>query len=210
LLWFESLPYTKSIEAFETLLRIDRTARANNIGTQWSTRREFARAESLHARDVGADSGMAIAWQNLAVAQIHQSRFKEAEPVIREARRRFPQHPNIQRAEFALIYSLGRLDDAERLVDSMYRNGSPEFRAGYALALSSLRLIRGRYAEAERLRRQSNVVIRARGTNIALVDTLLELMIPAWFRGPSPAIVKMIDDVLVAMPIRALPPPDRP
>jgi tetratricopeptide (TPR) repeat protein len=95
-------------------------------------------------------------------------------------------------------------------VDSMYRNGNPEFRPNYALALSSMRLIRGRYAEAERLRRQSNVVIRARGATIPLADTLLELMIPAWFRSPSPAIVKAIDDVLTAMPIRALPPPDRP
>jgi tetratricopeptide (TPR) repeat protein/TolB-like protein len=201
---------TKSIQAFDALTKIDPTARGNNMGTQWSSRREFARAESLHAMDIRADSGMAIAYQNLVGAQLHRGKFKEANEVLAIGRRRFPEHPGLIRAEFDLRYAEGRLEDAERFTDSLYRHGNPDYRPDVAGALSALRLLRGRYAEAQRLRTEASIGFRARGGRIALADSLDELFYPAWFHGPSPSVVKAIDNLLVTMPFRALPVSDRP
>jgi tetratricopeptide (TPR) repeat protein/tRNA A-37 threonylcarbamoyl transferase component Bud32 len=201
---------TKSIQAFEALLKIDPGARANNMGTQWTSRREFARAESLHAMDVRNDSGIAIYYDNLVGARLHLGRFKEAEEVLAIGRRRFPEHPGLIRGQFELAYAQGKLEEVERFTDSLYRHGNPDFKPDFTAALSSLRLIRGRYAEAQRLRQEANAGYKARGGRIALADSLNELFFPTWFNGPSPTIVKAIDQLLVTMPLHSLPTTDRP
>jgi tetratricopeptide (TPR) repeat protein len=71
--------------------------------------------------------------------------------------------------------------------------------------------LRGRYAEATRLKHQASAAMAIQGVSgIALTDSLDGMALDAWFHGPSDRIVRGVDATLAAFPLRQLAVADRP
>jgi len=201
----------KAIAAYEALMRKDETQLANNIGTMSNSRREFARAESLFARDIARDSGSAISYLNLVETQLDRGRVKEAEATLALSRRHFPADGALRVHVPLVLYAQGRLDDAERDMDSLGSGYDAALRSKVMDARADFARLRGRYAEATRLEHEAAAAMAIQGVSgIALTDSLDGLALDAWFHGPSDRIVRGVDATLAAFPLRQLAIADRP
>ncbi|HTI63938.1 MAG TPA: protein kinase [Gemmatimonadaceae bacterium] len=202
---------TKAIAAYQALVQKYDGELANNIGSMLVSRRDYAGAESIYVRDIRQDSGSGISWSNLIEAQIDQGKLKQAEATLAEARRRVPDNSTIRLRAPMLLYAEGRLDAAERDIDTVGAGWDAGARADLAWYKSGFAALRGRLTEAVRLRRESSIAMTGQGAPIpAVVDSLDLLWADAWFHGSSPAITERIDKSLAAYPMQRLAAADRP
>jgi eukaryotic-like serine/threonine-protein kinase len=202
---------SKAIAAYEALIRKDETQKANNIGSMWNSRREFARAESLYVRDIRQDSGFAISYSNLIEVQLDRGKTAEAEATLALSRRRFPNNAEFRLYTPLVRYAEGRFDDAERSMDSVRVTAPAELRPRVGYWRSDFARLQGRYADGQRLMNEAIAADAALGVpSIALGDSLDALKRDAWFHGASERVVHAVDAVLAALPIRQVALADRP
>jgi len=202
---------TKAIAAYEALLQNDDRASSNNLGLVYSWSGEYARAESLHLRDMRRDSSLMLPYANGADAQLNQGKIQQAEATLTTAQRRFPGNVHILRRIPALKYAQGKLAEVERDVDSLRVNPDPAVRA-YALEYkSALARLHGRYAESVRWDRELYAADSAQGgSRIAATDSLNALFLDARFHGPSDRLIAAIDATLTRLPLKRIAAIDRP
>ncbi|MEJ2343248.1 MAG: tetratricopeptide repeat protein, partial [Gemmatimonadales bacterium] len=88
--------YDRAVAAWENVLAVgpENPGAYTNLGLIYMWRREFRRAEEMHARALAIDSTSAVAWQNLAVSQAHQGRYADALQTLELFDRRFPDSPS--------------------------------------------------------------------------------------------------------------------
>ena len=202
---------TRAISAYQSLVEKYPAEMANNIGSMLASRRDYAGAESIYVRDIRQDSGSGISWSNLVEVQIDQGKLKQAEAALAEARRRVPGNTTIRLRVPLLLNAEGKLDAAERDLDTLGADWDAGGRADLDWYKSAFAMLRGRVAEAVRLRRQSSIALAGQGAPIPPVaDSLDVLWVDAWFHGPSPAIVERIDKTLAAYPMQRIASADRP
>jgi tetratricopeptide (TPR) repeat protein len=205
----------KAVAAYEALIQKDDRVTANNLGLILLARGEYARAESLFSRDVRFDSSFMLGYFNAAEAQLAQGKTKQAESTLALARRRAPENARLLRTTSLALYAQGRLDDAERVLDTLRTSTVATLRADGAtfgtIQKARLARLRGRYAEARRLDREASVAFAAQGApRIALIDSLDALNIDVWFHGPSERLVRAVDSTLAALPLNTVAAVDRP
>ncbi|HEV8357215.1 MAG TPA: protein kinase [Gemmatimonadales bacterium] len=144
-----------AIAAWEGLLAIgnaiDSGAALNYLGIQLSSRREFARAESLYVLAIRTDSSQAFPYTNRVPNLVTAGRLADARAAADLAVRHDPGLPAPRRLARELLYHEGRLGELRREVDSLSRAGVPDAQ-NWALGWKRVFALRdGRLAEWERL-----------------------------------------------------------
>ena len=202
---------TKAIAAYEALVQKYPGELANNIGSMLAARRQYARAESVYASDIRHDSGSGISYGNLIEIQLDQGKLKQARQTLALSRRKFPDNSLIRLREPLLLYAEGRLDDAERDLDTLGAGWDASARTDVMWWKSNFALARGRYTDAMRLLHDLSAARASQGIpDVAADDSLEMLATDAWFHGASDRIVERIDRTLAAYPMQRIAPGDRP
>ncbi len=158
----------KAIDAYESILgRVpDSDASVHNLALLLSSRREFARAESLYFRRIAAGGAGFVSYGNLESVLISQGKFAEADSLRRVAERLYPDAPQNIGGEFVYLYHRGQLDSLELVSAPMREHPDPRTRASGWYVLSSLQLLRGQVQAGLRSFREARRVDRERGIPI--------------------------------------------
>jgi tetratricopeptide (TPR) repeat protein len=143
----------KGILAYEEMLRLGDSARAaNNLAIRLTTRREFARAESLYRVSARLRPDLQrLSLPNLLVPLVWQQKFAEAESVLAIARPRFPENAAVRRTPVNLLYLKGDLPAYRLAVDSVRTRGDSLDRDWGKRRYTELLLLDGRVKEFTRL-----------------------------------------------------------
>ena len=143
----------KGILAYEEMLRLGDSARAaNNLAIRLTTRRQFARAESLYRVSARLRPDLQrLSLPNLLVPLVWQQKFSEAESVLALTRPRYPENAAVRRTHVSLLYLKGDLPGYRRAVDSVRTRGDSLDRDWGKRRYAELLLLDGRFKEFTRL-----------------------------------------------------------
>ena len=143
----------KGILAYEEMLRLGDSARAaNNLAIRLTTRRQFARAESLYRVSARLRPDLQrLSLPNLLVPLVWQQKFSEAESVLALARPRYPENAAVRRTHVQLLYLKGDLPGYRRAVDSVRTQGDSLDRDWGKRRYAELLLLDGRLKQFTRL-----------------------------------------------------------
>ena len=143
----------KGILAYEEMLRLGDSARAaNNLAIRLTTRRQFARAESLYRVSARLRPDLQrLSVPNLLVPLVWQQKFSEADSVLALTRSRFPENASVRRTHVTLLYLKGDLPGYRRAVDSVRTRGDSLDRDWGKRRYTELLLLDGRLKEFTRL-----------------------------------------------------------
>jgi tetratricopeptide (TPR) repeat protein/tRNA A-37 threonylcarbamoyl transferase component Bud32 len=143
----------KGIELGERALQLQADdGVANNLGVAYMSRREFARAESLFSTSIRlSDSAYSIPYGNRVGALIGLGRFNDAEAVIAEGMRRFPNLPTWPLLRAGLLYlRQGDGPEIHQLNDSLATSALAPVRNAAAVRKADDALMHGRVEEYRR------------------------------------------------------------
>ena len=196
----------RAAEAYARLLELGDYSNTNSYGQVLSSRRDFAKAESLGLVRIRVDPGYALTYGNLVSWQVQAGRLAAAESTSRLAAERFPNRSGAWVATAMLFLARGEFDSADAVIDSARRTDRSAYRDRADNALSSSSLVRGRLRDAARW--QANVAQTALAKGVVLrpiFDSLAVIRREAWLLGPSPTLARRIEESMQryfdAMPI---------
>ena len=158
----------KAIEAYESVVNKGATADASvhNLALLLTSRREFARAESLYRRRIAVGGAPVVTYGNLESVLFSQGKIAAADSLRRVTEQLFPTAPQVQGSEAIYLYYRGQLDSAEAVIASMRASRDLRTRSSGHYALSSLQMLRGRVraglgslAEARRVDSTRGVIV---------------------------------------------------
>jgi tetratricopeptide (TPR) repeat protein/TolB-like protein len=199
----------KSIAAYEALVELGDYSNTNPMGSELSTRREFARADSLARLRVRAEPGYQITYANLVAWQLAQGHVAAAESTIALATTRFPgwdRTPLGTTRRAALQYSRGDVDGAIAVLDGSPARLAPFSQRASDPMLAELAMLRGQFRSREQILREAAALRDPASAPSAVSDTAKEIMAEVWFKGPLIGHAQRID-ALVASPAFTEPPP---
>ncbi len=205
----------KSIAAYEALLRRGDSAASVriNLASRYTSRREFARAESLLMAEVRARPDGALAKGNLVNLLLWQGRLAEADSLNDEILRRLPNDGQAAVVHVGRPYRARRYEEYLRAVDSLRADAAtPRVRLAATHEAGAAALITGRLGEFHRLRREEDDLGAALGTprTPAILDSNQVARVEAWFRGEGDRAARRLDAALAAHPLETLAESDRP
>ena len=207
--WGPGRDRAKAAEAFEKLVALSPSG-YHNLAVQYASRRQFARAETLY-RKVVDRVPIQQSYDALIGAVAAQGRLAEAESIARAKPAVFPGSPGTEDAVVPFLYVRGRTDSAEAIVAKLRQNPDPQVQAGAAFDLSTLALIQGKLASAERMAHEGIEIQRRRGvTTSPLTDSLNALWYDIWLRERHASSGQRLDALLQRTPLRSLPVEQRP
>jgi tetratricopeptide (TPR) repeat protein len=196
----------KALAAADTLLsEFPNTPGALNAiaASHWTTRREFARAESAYAHVIGSEPTTPFAYFNIAGAQLAQGKYAAARASFDRARRQFPEINDARIPD--LLYHFGLVDSAEAITRAQATVGNVLTRLGAENRLSILAARRGRMREARAHLADVRALERERGEPSGpLEDSLLAAQFEiAFFQHPAAA-VRILDQALAQTPLESI------
>jgi tetratricopeptide (TPR) repeat protein/tRNA A-37 threonylcarbamoyl transferase component Bud32 len=203
----------KGLAAYQALLaRGDSVYAANNIGVVYSTRRDWAMAESYFRLSLSKQHDNMIPLPNLVSMLQSQGKRAAADSFLAMGLARLPNNPTL--LELAAVPSfLDRdYDRTEQLFDSLNRTTtSADVRRMARGDLGMMAILRGRLAEGERKLKEASAMAHEAGyVEQPLVDSIQFVLADEWFRGDSARAVARLDAALGAHPISGIPEQDRP
>ena len=195
-----------AIAAWEALMAIgnatDTSGAANYLGILFSSRREFARAESLFVLAIRTDPNQAFPYTNRVGNLVSGGRLADARAAAELAIGHDSALAPPRRLARDLLYAEGRLDELRRLADSLSSaEGSGE--QGWARGWQTLLALRdGRLAEWERLNPPSPGVGLGQAVSVAAIDAMVR-------KSPDQGVL-VLEAALGKTPLQAVPPASRP
>ena len=151
--------FQTAITAYERLIEMDPTDTwaLNNLGVVYDQDLgQFDRAYEYYRRAVELDSMVAVHLRNLARTAINLGRFDEAESLLGTASARFPEDDVVAGLRIALAANRRDYDAAVEATERLRPLASdPRIEMRRLAVLSDLAMLRGRFAEAERLAEES-------------------------------------------------------
>jgi tetratricopeptide (TPR) repeat protein len=155
----------KAIEAYESILDKGNGSDASlhNLALLLSSRREYARAETLYRRRIAAGGAPVVTYGNLESVLFSQGKFAQADSVRRVTEQLFPNAPQIMSTSLVYLYQRGQLDSVVARTASMRSHRDPRTRATGWYALHSMQLMRGQIHAAMRSFDQARRIDSARG-----------------------------------------------
>jgi DNA-binding SARP family transcriptional activator/tetratricopeptide (TPR) repeat protein len=193
-------------EAYEAGLRLDSGTFANSLALLYMSRREYARAESLFRWYLRrSNSGFLLGYYNLSAALLFQGKRAEAESLEVEIARRFPDTYDPSHAA-RLLYDRGELDSAQHALERHTRQANAMRRMAGSFFLSDLHGLRGRLADAERVRREAEEANVLRGVSSdPLGDALQAAFVDIWYRDRPERGLRRVEAALARTPLASLP-----
>jgi serine/threonine protein kinase len=207
--------YATAIDAYNRILqRTPGDVRAlTNLGLVYAARREYAVQESLLVRAIAADPGATALVTRLALAQVNQGKYDEAQRVLDKLAERAPGLRGAQRAAVALAASKRDWQTAERearaslgpsVDDSADATDGVEALAGIVMA-------QGRLAEAEQqLRRIITLGTRDESPRAALTAALRIGYLELRYRHAPAAALAVVNSAVSRFPLERMAEGDRP
>jgi tetratricopeptide (TPR) repeat protein len=207
--------YATAIDAYNRILeRTPGDVRAlTNLGLVHAARREYAVQESLLVRAIAADPGTTSLVTRLALAQVNQGKYDEAQRVLDKLAERAPGLRGAQRAAVALAASKRDWQTAERearaslgpsVDDSADATDGVEALAGIVMA-------QGRLAEAEQqLRRIITLGTRDESPRAALTAALRIGYLELRYRHAPAGALAAVNSALARFPLERMAEGDRP
>ena len=182
----------------------------NNLGVDYSSRREFARADTAFRRDIALDSSSSLAFGGVIRTLVDLGRVDEALTVYDETRRRFGDIAGLELSSATLSYARGNVDSAAARFRRARTSKTPRNRSLATRAVASLALRQGRLAESVRLLGESRLEDEQRNVPISPIeDSVTVSLIDAWFDTQPARAVQRLDALLARIPLRSLPVDDR-
>jgi eukaryotic-like serine/threonine-protein kinase len=207
----------QSVATYEELLskRPDDIGALNNLAISLGTRREYPRAESLLKRIIDVDSGrLWLAYGNLARTQVDLGKLDEAEKTLESGRAKFgPQlGPRLVLGVGPLVpYARGDLDSVDKILATLRKSPQASWRADALGSMEAMARLRGQLALAARHARDREVENAARGVPPRPQEAVIDAArTEFWFLNRPDRGVAMLDSVLGAHPLAALPEDQRP
>jgi len=206
------LDRAKAIATYERMLaRGDSTVALNNLGMQYVSRREFAKAETLFRASIVSQPANQAAAANLIGALGSQGKFSSVDSTMVESRKRFPNATTFTHSAIDRLIADGQFDDALKALDSAKRKGEPRDPSWATYELASLSAIRGRFHESRDLRLQGVALDSAAGTPVRDVFVKANELNQVLDAGaPFDAQLKAFDDAVEKANIDNWPVNDRP
>lgn len=203
----------RAVQAYRTLLERypdDHTA-LHNLGLMYSYLGQHAEAADAYERAIATDSAISSTYRNLRGTYAQLGRFDELEATNAVYHARWPEHATAL-GESALARGRGDWAAAERaLREWRDEAASTRERATASVELASVISVRGRIAEARRLRDEAATADAQRG---ALRPALDRVLASAWDRmryaNDTAGAVAMVERALERHPLESLQPLDRP
>ena len=200
----------RAIAAYERALSFDRTL-SNNLGAQYATRREFARADSMFRIALATDSTFVLAYRGLAFALVDEGRLDAADSLLRIALRRFPRNSAIRWQAVEQAYYRGDLDGYQRQLDSARATPDPKDPSWALYRSAEMALLHGELAKWRALRAQGLSADSTIGRRPSQIESAaVQAMVVALVRGDAGADGRLLDSALASTPLRTLPDADRP
>ena len=182
----------------------------NNLGVDYSSRREYARADTAFRRDIALDSSSSLASNGLIRTLVDLGRVDEAVTVYHQTRRRFGDIAGLELGEANLLYARGNVDSAAARFRRARTSRFPRNRSLATRAVATLALRQGRLAESTKLLGESRLQDEQRNVPISPIeDSVTVSLIDAWFDTQPARAVQRLDALLTRVPLRSLPVDDR-
>jgi len=163
--------------------------------------REFARAESVYATVIAADTSVAFPYSNTVFAQVAQGKLADAR---RGAARLARQFPNLSAGAQSLSlvqYALGHIDSSESILRDLASSGGQDDRLGARNGLAAYALLRGQIAKVRPLLEEARALATATGGQpLSLQDTMTVAQIQIVFFNHPEVAARMLDRALREAP----------
>jgi tetratricopeptide (TPR) repeat protein len=158
----------KAVEAYESVVNkgADGDASVHNLALLLTSRREFARAESLYRRRIAAGGAPVVTYGNLESVLFSQGKIDEADSLRRISEQIFPNAPQTDGGELVYLYHRGQLDSMEAAGAAMREHRDLRTRSSGWYALSGLQLLRGQVRASLRSLEQARRIDSTRGVEI--------------------------------------------
>ena len=204
----------RAIQAYERLLAIDpnESGAANNLGSIYSGRRDFARAESLFKSQIARGRATSQNYTNLVGVLYNGGKLAEAEKYVAEVKQRFPASPFVFTAPLSFLYQRGQLDSMEAALKSMTASQNVIVKVNGISGLANYSLLRGRVSETVRYGEEAQRIAKTLGapTSNMISDSLpLSWLDLLWYDDTARAVRRM-NAVLGKTDIRRIPYGQRP
>jgi tetratricopeptide (TPR) repeat protein len=195
-----------AIAAFEKLMAVgnayDTSAAANYIAIELSSRREFARADSLYQLAIRTNPSQAFPYSNRISNLVTSGRLAEARAAADLALQRNPDPYTPRQRSRDLLYYEGRLDELRREVDSLSSSKDPTTQSWAANWKRTFALREGRLAEWERL--------AAPAPHEVLGFAIMATPVDLFLRGNAQPALSRLDAALARVPLSGMPAASRP
>ena len=200
----------KAIAAYERAMKFDRTL-SNNLGAQYATRREFARADSMFRIALATDSTFVLAYRGLGFALVDEGRLDAADSLLRIALRRFPKNNAIRLLAVQQSYYRGDLDGYQRQLDSARATPDPTDPSWALYRSAEMALLHGQLGKWRALRAQGLSADSTIGRRPSRIESAaVQAIVTANVRGEASAEAGQLDSALASTPLRTLPDAERP
>jgi hypothetical protein len=202
----------KAIATYERMLaRGDSGAATINLGLQYITRREYAKAEQLFRANIAAKPGDQLAWLNLLFTLGEEGKLRERDSLLAVARARFPAASGVHEQAIEGLMLAGLAADARKALDSARKAGDPSAPSWATERLARLAAGDGRFREQRQLRQQTHVIDSTTGSAVPLVFRTGSNLYNAIEAGlPLAMDLKAFDDALPQAKFESRPIVDRP
>ena len=182
----------------------------NNLGVDYSQRREYARADTAFRRDIALDSSSALSSGNLVRTLVDLGRLDEAIVQYAETRRRFGDIAGLEFGPANLMYARGNADSAAALFRRARTSKYPRNRAVATRTIATLAVRQGRLTQGVRLLGEARLEDEHRNVPFSPIDDSVTVsLIDAWFDTQPARAVQRLDALLARVPLRSLPVDDR-
>jgi eukaryotic-like serine/threonine-protein kinase len=200
----------KVIAAYESLLEIDpdNTSALNNLSTEYSNRREFAKAEQLLTHGLEVQTGISALYENLVAAQMDQRKFDDAEKTIQRFTKALPQNQFTAAFRGQLSLNRGNIDIPIAIAESLRgaRPNDTATQSQQAGRLAQFAFLRGRLNDGLGHRTEVRTRnLRAGNRQAALNLALDEPEVDAIFRGQNARALRGVQQALATHPLDSIP-----
>jgi len=203
----------KVIPAYRQLLQRfpDDVSALNNIALALTEKRRFAEAEAAARQGLAVAPQTGVLWANLVSALVGQGRYAAADSALEQWRQVAPNALNRQSMGYAVAFSQGDYATARAHADTLGAVDDPVWRENSRMQQSSLALVHGQLAEAERGYREVMDLRVARGDVDSYYWPLNQWLLGVVQVRAQPAtMIHLLDSALALHPIETLPPYNRP
>jgi tetratricopeptide (TPR) repeat protein len=198
----------KSLAAYERLLEIqpNNTAGLNNLATAMLYTHQFARAESLLVRAIGAGPVATVHYRNMARAQVALGKRDSVVATIEGCRKAFPRNIECEAIKLFLHWQRAQYDSITPiLAETDRRLTDPGTRAQVAFVRADLARARGKLSEANRSMDAARDELLRAGYGAPALDRAAAAAADlAWYRGDTAGARRQLDDALARTPLRSV------
>lgn len=206
--------YTAATNAYRTLLATypGDLAATNNLALTYVSLNAHAEAESLLKRVIATDSTIAGAYLTLAEQTAMQRKFGAADSVMREAKRRFPDHVTVRLTPIYLATAQQRWAEAESLATVRLNSDLDGIMKVDALqTLARIELLRGKVLVAEKhLDESLALALKEKSEYRYLTGAITSAWSASRYHNNSADAREILANALKRIPLESIPHADRP